>query len=155
MTQDNKTVWPPLPYADWAETCTALHLLGEARMRSRGYRVKAMSERRRDQSRKPCDRHARSTNAKVHFPPNPVLRCLQAGWPAVTAAPPLCHLPTFARLNANVLYMPNTTFVAALVFYFERRGSIAAGCTSIRSLRRGREKSRKARNFSGTLRWLG
>ncbi|CAH2398501.1 DUF5996 family protein [Mesorhizobium escarrei] len=26
MTQDNKTDWPLLPYADWAETCTALHL---------------------------------------------------------------------------------------------------------------------------------
>jgi len=26
MTQDNKTVWPPLLYADWTETCTALHL---------------------------------------------------------------------------------------------------------------------------------
>lgn len=22
----NKTVWPPLPYADWAETCAALRL---------------------------------------------------------------------------------------------------------------------------------
>lgn len=26
MIRYNKTVWPPLPYADWAETCTALHL---------------------------------------------------------------------------------------------------------------------------------
>jgi hypothetical protein len=22
----DKTSWPPLPYADWAETCAALHL---------------------------------------------------------------------------------------------------------------------------------
>lgn len=26
MTEDNKTVWPPLPYADWIDTCKALHL---------------------------------------------------------------------------------------------------------------------------------
>jgi hypothetical protein len=26
MTEDNKTVWPPLPYADWTDTCNALHL---------------------------------------------------------------------------------------------------------------------------------
>lgn len=26
MTRDNKTVWPPLAYSDWAETCSALHL---------------------------------------------------------------------------------------------------------------------------------
>lgn len=26
MTRDNDTAWPALPYADWAETCSALHL---------------------------------------------------------------------------------------------------------------------------------